>query len=54
MSAAIERAMWLVLVSWLLVIGAAQAWHARSFDPKPDAVQIGTALVCDRTGCVES
>lgn len=54
MSARMERALWLVLVSWLLLVGAVQAWHAASFDPRPDAVQLGTAMVCDRTGCEES
>lgn len=51
---AVERCMWAVLLGVLLTIGAAQAWKARSFDPKPDAVRIHTAMVCDRTGCAES
>ncbi len=55
--ARVERALIVLLLVITLAIGAVSAWHARSFDPRPDAervgASIGTALVCDRNGCIE-
>lgn len=51
--ARIERlGLWLLIVLTLAV--GVTAWsHEASYSPKPDAAYIGTAMVCDRNGCVE-
>ena len=55
--ARVERALLVLLLVVTLAVGVVAAWHARTFDPRPDAervgVSIGTALVCDRSGCSE-
>lgn len=47
-----ERVLLLLLIVLTMAVGAA-AWSHPRVDPRPDATSIGTALVCDRNGCVE-
>lgn len=53
--ARVERAWLLLLLVIAVAVGLVSAMHARDYDPRPDArfVSIGTAIVCDRSGCVE-
>ncbi len=49
-----ERAIWSVLIFGALFVGSLQAFKAATYDPRPAAVVLGTAMVCDRNGCTES